>query len=98
MMHFSTEPATISITTSPSIAVMAGNTVELNCSISLHISRAYYMLDPHMTYNEDPQSLVIILIPMIRCHMTLIESDEVVEICINAAGANTDCPSYWPKK
>ena len=27
---------------------------------------------------------------------TVSESDEVVDICINAAGANTDCPSSDP--
>ena len=42
----------------------------VECAI-FHLLWAYYMLDPHMTYHQDPQSLVIILIPMIRCHMTL---------------------------
>ena len=31
-----------------------------------------------------------------RTSHTVSESDEVVEICINAAGANTDCPSSDP--
>ena len=31
-----------------------------------------------------------------RTSYTVSESDEVVEICINAAGANTDCPSSDP--
>ena len=31
-----------------------------------------------------------------RTSYTVSESDEVVEICIDAAGANTDCPSSDP--
>ena len=41
------------------------------CNVSLIGKYLGDMLDPHMTYHQDPQSLVIILIPMIRCHMTL---------------------------
>ena len=49
-----------------------------------------------MTISPSHSSYPETVVGLKRTSYTVSESDEVVEICVNAAGANTDCPSSDP--
>ena len=77
-----------------------------HANLSIAISGKFHCIFPtanfpslsksHFTISLSFSSYPEAVVGLERTSYTVPESDEVVEICINAAGANTDCPSSDP--